>query len=110
MASDQAHKLAYYDPLTELPNRVAFANRVDDILLALIHSQDHSALVMFININNFSDVNSTFGFAAGVLALAGAGLASGGFSTAGAGAEPGCGGGAPGGVHRGARHRGEAGT
>ena len=65
MASDQAHKLAYFDPLTGLPNRVAFAHRVDDILLGLIHSQDHSALVMFININNFSDVNSTFGFAAG---------------------------------------------
>ena len=65
MSSDQAHRLAYYDTLTNLPNRVAFANRVDDILLGLIHAKDHSALVMFININNFSDVNSTFGFAAG---------------------------------------------
>ncbi len=65
MASDQAYRLAYYDPLTELPNRVAFANRVEDILLGLSHKQDESALVIYLNINNFSDVNSTFGFAAG---------------------------------------------
>ena len=65
MASDQAYRLAYYDPLTELPNRVAFANRVEDVLLGLTHNLDQSALVVYININNFSDVNSTFGFAAG---------------------------------------------
>lgn len=65
MASDQAYRLAYYDTLTHLPNRVAFANRVDDILLGLTHNKDASALVLFLNVNNFSDVNSTFGFAAG---------------------------------------------
>lgn len=65
MASDQAYRLAYYDPLTNLPNRVAFANRVEDILLGLSHTQEMSALVIYLNINNFSDVNSTFGFSAG---------------------------------------------
>jgi len=65
MAADQAHNLAYYDTLTGLPNRVAFANRVDDILLSLLHIKEQSALIMYINVNNFSDVNSTFGFAAG---------------------------------------------
>jgi len=65
MASDQAYRLAYYDTLTHLPNRVAFANRVDDILLGLTHNKEASALVLFLNVNNFSDVNSTFGFGAG---------------------------------------------
>ena len=65
IAADSAHKLAYYDSLTGLPNRVAFSNRIDDVLLGLLHSQERSALVIYINIINFSDVNSTFGFGAG---------------------------------------------
>ncbi|MBT8448450.1 MAG: EAL domain-containing protein [Gammaproteobacteria bacterium] len=65
MAADQAHRLAYYDSLTDLPNRVAFSNRIDDILLGLANTHELSAVVIFININNFSDVNSTFGFSVG---------------------------------------------
>lgn len=65
MAADQAHRLAYFDSLTDLPNRVAFANRVEDVLLGLVHSHESSAVVIFLNINNFGDVNSTFGFNVG---------------------------------------------
>jgi len=64
-ASDAAHKLAYFDSLTHLPNRVAFSNRIKDMLLGLLHMNDKSAVVVYINVINFSDVNSTFGFAAG---------------------------------------------
>jgi len=64
-AADAAHKLAYYDSLTQLPNRAAFSNRIKDILIGLLHTQDQSALVVYLNVINFSDVNSTFGFAAG---------------------------------------------
>ncbi len=64
-AADAAHKLAYYDSLTGLPNRAAFSNRINDILLGLLHAKEQSALVVYINVINFSDVNSTFGFAAG---------------------------------------------
>ncbi len=65
VAADNAHTLAYYDNLTNLPNRVAFSNRVEDMLLGLLHIKDQSALIIYINVINFSDVNSTFGFAAG---------------------------------------------
>ena len=65
VAADTAHKLAYYDSLTNLPNRVAFSNRVNDMMLGLLHISEQSALIIYINIINFSDVNSTFGFAAG---------------------------------------------
>jgi len=65
VAADTAHQLAYFDTLTGLPNRVAFSNRVEDILLGLLHIKEQSALIIYIDINNFSDVNSTFGFAAG---------------------------------------------
>lgn len=64
-AADAAHKLAYYDSLTGLPNRVAFSNRVNDMLLGLLHVRERSALIVYINVIHFSDVNSTFGFAAG---------------------------------------------
>ncbi|MFT5519778.1 MAG: diguanylate cyclase (GGDEF)-like protein [Enterobacterales bacterium] len=64
-AADAAHKLAYFDSLTNLPNRVAFSNRINDILLGLLHVSEQSAVVVYINAINFSDVNSTFGFAAG---------------------------------------------
>jgi len=65
IAADTAHKLAYYDELTNLPNRVAFSNRIEDMMLGLLHVKEQSALIIYINVNNFSDVNSTFGFAAG---------------------------------------------
>ncbi|MCP4124706.1 MAG: EAL domain-containing protein, partial [Bacteroidetes bacterium] len=65
IAADRAHQLAYFDTLTKLANRVAFSNRVDDILLGLLHTKEQSALIIYIDINNFSDVNSTFGFVAG---------------------------------------------
>ncbi|MCP4272700.1 MAG: EAL domain-containing protein [Gammaproteobacteria bacterium] len=65
IAADRAHQLAYFDTLTKLANRVAFSNRVEDMLLGLLHSKEQSALIIYIDINNFSDVNSTFGFVAG---------------------------------------------
>ncbi len=65
VAADTAHQLAYFDNLTGLPNRVAFSNRVEDILLGLLHGNEQSMLIIYIDINNFSDVNSTFGFVAG---------------------------------------------
>lgn len=65
LASDRAYKLAYYDRLTQLPNRVAFANRINDMLLQLLHIKGKTGLIIYLNILHFSDVNSTFGFDAG---------------------------------------------
>ncbi len=65
IAADRAHQLAYFDTLTKLANRVAFSNRIEDMLLGLLHAKDQSALIIYIDINHFSDVNSTFGFVAG---------------------------------------------
>jgi len=65
VAADTAHELAYYDSLTKLPNRVSFSNRINDMLLGLLHIKEQSAVVIYLNINNFSDVNSTFGFSSG---------------------------------------------
>ncbi|MBF0621156.1 MAG: EAL domain-containing protein [Magnetococcales bacterium] len=57
-------KLAYYDPLTHLPNRLLFKER----LVHEINKADRSKIrlaVMFIDLDRFKNVNDTLGHAAG---------------------------------------------
>ena len=61
---------ASHDPLTDLANRVLFAERV---AAALRHSEDRTA-VIFLDVNEFKAVNDSLGHAAGdelLLAIAG---------------------------------------
>ena len=58
------HRLAYYDTLTGLPNRVLFSGKAEQILLAAAHA-DSPAAFMFIDIDRFKRVNDTQGHSAG---------------------------------------------
>lgn len=56
--------LAQYDPLTGLPNRALFQDR---ILAAMRHTERHNSLavLMFLDLDHFKDINDTLGHSAG---------------------------------------------
>lgn len=54
------HNLAYFDSLTELPNRVLFQERVSSKIPFLKRSGKKMAL-LFIDMDNFKNINDTFG-------------------------------------------------
>ncbi|GFO62375.1 EAL domain-containing protein [Geomonas paludis] len=66
----QAHlqQLAHYDPLTRLPNRTLFYDRLAQ---ALFHAErSHEAVaVIFIDLDHFKDINDTLGHRTGDLLL-----------------------------------------
>jgi diguanylate cyclase (GGDEF)-like protein len=57
---DLIHNLAYFDSLTELPNRVLFEERVVSRIPAVKRSGKKMAL-LFIDMDNFKNVNDTLG-------------------------------------------------
>jgi PAS domain S-box-containing protein len=59
-AEAQIHRLAYYDALTGLPNRVLLRDRLGQALAATCRSALHGA-VLFIDLDNFKTVNDTRG-------------------------------------------------
>lgn len=54
------HNLAYFDALTNLPNRVLFQERVTSKIPALQRNSKKMAL-FFIDMDNFKNINDTFG-------------------------------------------------
>ena len=62
-AQDKIFRVAYYDSLTELPNRAHFINKLDTILAD--RSPREQLAVMVVDIDNFGDVNDTLGYEAG---------------------------------------------
>lgn len=54
------HNLAYFDALTELPNRVLFQERVTNKIPSLKRNSKKIAL-LFIDMDNFKNINDTFG-------------------------------------------------
>ncbi|MBI3446730.1 MAG: EAL domain-containing protein [Magnetospirillum sp.] len=57
-------RLAHYDVLTELPNRVLFLDRLER---AVLHAQRHNrrAALLFLDLDGFKKVNDTMGHRAG---------------------------------------------
>ncbi|MBX3620489.1 MAG: diguanylate cyclase [Rhizobacter sp.] len=67
-AEETIHRLAFYDPLTELPNRRLLRDRVHQARLAAARHQGWAA-VMFIDLDRFKELNDTRGHDVGDLLL-----------------------------------------
>lgn len=59
-AEDRIRYLAYFDPLTDLPNRTLLRDRTEQLLLAARHEQ-HSAALLCLDIDNFKNINDSLG-------------------------------------------------
>ncbi len=63
-AMAEIHRLAYYDPLTHLPNRRMLQDRLGQELSASIRNGLHGA-ILFLDLDNFKALNDTRGHTAG---------------------------------------------
>lgn len=64
LAASEIEHLAYNDPLTGLPNRSLFFDRVI-ISIAQATRQQHSVAVLFLDIDRFKDINDSLGHSLG---------------------------------------------
>jgi diguanylate cyclase (GGDEF)-like protein len=67
-AADEILLLAFYDPLTQLPNRRLFIDRLEKSLAAYARSGKIGAL-MFLDLDNFKNLNDSLGHFIGDLLL-----------------------------------------
>jgi len=67
-ASAEIHRLAYYDLLTQLPNRSMLLDRLRQALAASSRSKHYGAL-LFLDLDNFKNFNDTRGHHVGDLLL-----------------------------------------
>ncbi|MEF8702341.1 MAG: diguanylate cyclase [Candidatus Accumulibacter sp. UW26] len=65
---EKIRRLAFYDTLTRLPNRVTLYDRLRQAMAASKRSGCHGAL-MFVDLDNFKPANDTYGHDAGDLLL-----------------------------------------
>jgi diguanylate cyclase (GGDEF)-like protein len=63
-AAEHIERLAYYDPLTGLPNRQRCIETAES-LFATARESDESVAVIYMDLNSFKRVNDTFGHAVG---------------------------------------------
>jgi len=59
----ELHHLAYYDPLTELPNRIALVKQIDKLITE--QQFDCQLALLLVDIDNFKNVNDSFGYEIG---------------------------------------------
>lgn len=67
-AEAEIHRLAYYDPLTHLPNRRLFHDRLSQGIASSNRSGNFGAL-LFLDLDNFKNLNDTLGHDIGDLLL-----------------------------------------
>ena len=60
-AEDKIHKLAYYDPLTGLPNRTQFIEKLAETIAGPILKEDKHLVVLSVDLDHFKDINDTMG-------------------------------------------------
>ncbi|MES2878389.1 MAG: diguanylate cyclase, partial [Pseudomonadota bacterium] len=60
----QIHQLAYFDTLTQLPNRSLFMNRLQQACAVSARTRQHGA-ILFLDLDNFKNINDTKGLEAG---------------------------------------------
>jgi len=68
LAEDETQRLAFYDTLTGLPNRRLLIDRLGHAQVTSARSRRHGAL-LFIDLDNFKDLNDTLGHDVGDLLL-----------------------------------------
>src|SRR5882724_10755039 len=67
-AERQIHQLAFYDPLTDLPNRRLLLDRMQQARVTTTRHENHGA-ILFIDLDNFKTLNDTKGHHIGDLLL-----------------------------------------
>jgi len=67
-AEDEIQHLAFFDPLTQLPNRRLLLDRLETALAASARNKSYGAL-MFIDLDNFKNLNDTLGHDMGDMLL-----------------------------------------
>ena len=68
VAADAIHQLAFYDPLTSLPNRLMLLNRLEQVMSLSVPMRRNGAL-MFIDVDKLKVLNDTLGHHKGDLLL-----------------------------------------
>ncbi len=63
-AKDALQRLAFYDTLTELPNRALLLDRLGQAL-ATVHRHEQSLALLFLDLDRFKEINDTQGHSVG---------------------------------------------
>ncbi len=64
-AEELLYRRAFYDPLTELPNRVLFMDRLTHLFRRAVRQTETLFAVLFLDMDRFKSVNDTLGHEAG---------------------------------------------
>lgn len=68
MTQNHIHQLAHYDPLTNLPNRLLFMERLKQSIV-MARRKESSLAVFFLDLDGFKKINDSMGHASGDLLL-----------------------------------------